>query len=185
MLDGFHLRRAEGGTASAWLHKAGQPQTRHDGLRIQRLVPVQMHGIGHFHLEGLKIGVAEVLVEGQRGDVRLAAHVWYTEHIEIALELAVLTRCSVDGDEDRIEPDAAFGERQREIVLVDFNRCAVFQPYAPRIPLHKYKVDVKTVLVQLVVDVLTALDGDFVFPGMASGNHCYIRFHLLCHKLFY
>ena len=154
-------------------------------MGISLFMPVKVHGIRHAHVERLQVGVAEVLVEGQRGYVRLAAHVWYAEHVKIALELAVLTRCSVDGDEDRIETDATLRQRQREVVLVDFNRCAVFQPYAPRIPLHKYKMDVETVLVQLVVNVLTALYGDFVFPGMASGNHCYIRFHLLCHKLFY
>ena len=65
-----------------------------------------MHGIGHFHLEGLQVGVAEVLVEGQGGNVRLAAHVRDAEHVEIALQLAVLARRAVDGDEDRIEADA-------------------------------------------------------------------------------
>ena len=49
----LHLGHAHTGAGAAWFHKAGQPQTRHDGLRIQRIVPVQMNRIGHLHLEGL------------------------------------------------------------------------------------------------------------------------------------
>lgn len=174
LLTVVHFRHADAGARVAGLHEARVAAHRFDALEVYRVVHVEMQRrrdgdaqVGHRQ-------IAVVFVERQGGAEDAAAGVGQSHQLEIGLQPPVLAGRAMDGDEGRIEGHLPVGEGQREVVLVHLPHAPVGIGVVPVRPFEMDQIGVEQVPVQLVEDVVSCLEGYFIFAGIPAGNKSYI-----------
>ncbi len=135
-----HLGHAEAGTSQAGLNEARQTDFLHHIFIRHRLSAAQQQRFGNAHTETFQILVAGKLIVRERRCQYSATRIRDMEHIEIALQTAVLTRSSVDGDIGKVECHFLAIQHEAEVIAVYRSLSAVGQLYMPVQSVHFYNI---------------------------------------------
>ena len=121
VVEGFHLADAEGTTAGIGFDETGQTDAFDDfGGRGEVFAAAHHEAVADMDTgQRTQIIVERKLIESEGFDENTAGAVGEADEIEVALQDAVLTRRTVDGDVGEIEPVALSVDFVRKITKVD------------------------------------------------------------------
>ena len=123
--------------------------------------------------EILDNGVAEAFVEGEGRGVETAGGIGDAEHVEIALEDAVLAGVAVDDDEGEVE---VFDALDGEVASIDREVGAIVCEPVPVGTIDDDFIDIVFFVVEVVVNLAAAIDGDLVFARVAAHDEGNVQF---------
>ena len=180
LLDGLHLCRAEGGTASGGLHEARQTDARHDVLVAHLLVVTNLHeqAVGNGNAESTHVIVEHELVVGHGFDEDATGRVRHSNEVEVALQLAVLARSTMNRDVGKVGKDRLAFCLEAEVVSVDFASTAIRKQSLPFASMNLYLIYIITRGIDERSNAFRAAHTYIMFRAITATNYCYCLFHL-------
>ena len=185
LLAALHLGGGHTAAAGSRLDEDRVVHTGHQFVELGvggRLL-VKQDRLGDLHqTETFHHGVAVALVEGEAGGVEAAGGVADAQHVEVALQDAVLAGVAVDDDESQVEVYLLAVVRHSEVATVHRAVLAVVVP-VPALAINDNFVNIVFGMVQLAIHLITTGDADVVLATVTAHDKCYILFHRFKIKL--
>lgn len=185
LLAALHLGGGHTAAAGGGFDEDGVCHARHQlvELGVGGRFLVEEDGLGDLHqTETFHHGVAIALVEGEAGGVETAGGVADAQHVEVALQDAVLAGVAVDDDEGQVEVHLLSVVGDREVAAVHGPVLAVVLPVPP-CAVDNNLVNIVFAVVELTIHLAAAGDADIMLATVATHDKSYILFHLSKIKL--
>lgn len=128
-----------------------------------RHAATHLDAVGNRAAESLQVVVQRKLMEGECFDQHVAGRVRQVNHVEIALQHAILSWCAMDGDIGIVKTDFLAVLHEREVVFVDNRLAAVRQVDMPVILPDHDDIDVVTLMVKGRINTLCRAQGNLIF----------------------